>query len=587
MPEINTRVISDVAELRKRIKEANYNYYILDAPTMDDAEYDRLFQRLVELETAYPQLKMQDSPTNTVGSPGSETASIDPTATVKHLSPMLSLNNVFSRDDFERFHLSVIKTLTEPVEYCIEHKVDGLAINLIYARGRLYSAATRGIGTAGECVMASCLAMPTTIPSTLSGDDIPEWIEVRGEVFLSNAGLQRANERRERLGLVPYKNERNAAAGSLRSNDSVVAASLGLSFVAHGIGSHDCPLPASTYVDQINLLKGFGFATLPQYPTMSSTQIAEFIEANPKRIEGLPYPIDGLVIKVNDLLGRVKLGNTRRAPRWAVAYKFSDKDAETVVEDIAFQVSRLGTVTPVVKLRPVSVSGVTVSSALLHNEAEIDRLDVRIGDRVLVYRAGDVTPKIRTVLPTSDRHAAPTRFPECCPSCNGPLHKEETKWICPAKDCPAQVIQRLVHFTSRSAMNIKGLGESTITALANSGLVRRPVDLYSLTKDRVMSTHPEFSGTVIDKLLAEIAKSRQCDPRRLIIGLGIPSIGPVDAEKLAKAYVLAIKTPITSLLDVGLDSGMSASAMKSWTAYVSDEDNRSMLLSFKYFLSFP
>ncbi len=535
---IPDEVRQTAARLRERIEELNYHYFVLDSPLVDDAEYDRLFRELERLEQKYPELRTPDSPTQRVGAPPAEEF-----RSVVHRAPMLSLSNAFSEEELSEFNARIKRFLgtdaPESIEYVCELKIDGLAVSLTYENGVLVQGATRGDGTRGEDITANLRtvkAIPLSLP--LEGEPPPELLEVRGEAYLSVAEFRRINEERARDGLPLFANPRNAAAGSLRQLDPAVTASRRLRFFAYGLGAVSRPL-ASTHLEALEKLREWRFPVNPH--TRFSRGIGgarEFCREWSERRRELDYQIDGVVVKVNDFALQERLGAVSRSPRWAVAFKFPAEQAVTTVRDIVVQVGRTGALTPVAELEPVNIGGVTVSRATLHNEDEIRRKDVRVGDRVVVQRAGDVIPEVVLVVPEGrPPDARPFRMPDRCPSCGGPVTREEGEVVarCTNIACPAQQLERLVHFCSKGAMDIDGVGPATLSQMLEKGLVREPADLYHLTREdllRLDGVKEKLAGNI----LRSIAASRTPPLERFLFALGIRHVGEHVARILASRY---------------------------------------------------
>jgi DNA ligase (NAD+) len=531
-------VAQQAARLRERIEELNYHYFVLDSPLVDDAEYDRLFRELERLEEQYPELRTPDSPTQRVGAPPAEEF-----RTVVHRAPMLSLANAFGEEELEEFDARIKRFLgadaPESIEYVCELKIDGLAVSLTYERGVLVQAATRGDGTRGEDITANLRtvkSIPLSLPAGSAGP--PELMEVRGEAYLSVAEFRRINEERSREGQPLFANPRNAAAGSLRQLDPSVTASRRLRFFAYGLGVVSQPI-ASSHLDALKMLKEWRFPVNPH--TRVSQGIAgarEFCREWAERRRELEYQIDGVVIKVNDFALQERLGAVSRSPRWAVAYKFPAEQAVTTVRDIVVQVGRTGALTPVAELEPVKIGGVTVSRATLHNEDEIRRKDVRVGDRVVVQRAGDVIPEVvSVVLDERPPDAKPFRMPDRCPACGAPVTREEGEAVarCTNYSCPAQRLERLVHFCSKGAMDMDGVGPATLAQMLEKGLVSEPADLYRLTAGDVLQLDG-VKEKLAENILQAISGSKRPPLDRFIFALGIRHVGEHVARILASRY---------------------------------------------------
>ncbi len=537
-PELAARA----AELRAQIERANRLYYEQDAPEISDAEYDRLFRELVELEQAHPDLQTPDSPTQRVG--GVPTGQL---AEVRHRTPMLSLNNAFGVEELRAFDNRVRKLLGLPpapapapdLRYVAELKIDGLAVSLRYERGRFVQGATRGDGYTGEDVTANLRTLEA-IPQRLKE---PATIEARGEVYMPKQEFARINAEREEAGLPLYANPRNSGAGSLRQLDPAVTASRRLSawfytLVEEG-GSEQGGGQASitgTQSGALDRLERLGFPVNPNRELAEDIDgVIAFTERWHEARHQLPYETDGVVVKVDSFEQQRRLGMVARAPRWAIAYKFPPEQVETVVEDIVAYVGRTGTLTPVAHLRPVKVAGSTVSRATLHNLDEVRRKDVRIGDRVVLHKAGDVIPEVVRVL-AEGRSGAETVFemPPACPICGTAVARDPAavRHYCPNPSCPARVGQTLGHFTGRGAMDIEGAGWVVLTQLMERGLVRTPADFYRLSLEQ-LETLDRFARKSAENLKAAIERSRRRPLARILNALAIPQVGEQTAMDLA------------------------------------------------------
>ena len=533
------------AELRALLDEHNHRYYVLDEPVLPDAEYDRLWRELEDLERRHPELITDDSPTQRVGAPPAAGF-----AEVTHGLPMLSLANAQSEEEFRDFDRRVRERLgrDEPLHYACEPKLDGLAVSLLYRDGRLERAATRGDGRVGEDITHNVRTL-RSIPLSLRGEGWPRLMEVRGEVYMPREGFERYNREARARGERPLANPRNAAAGSLRQLDPAVAARRPLRFCTYGVGLVEGGRLPGRHSETLRQLQQWGL------PTSAELQVAIGVEEALARYRDLAarrnqlgYDIDGVVFKVDDLALQQQLGQVARAPRWAVAFKLPAEEQLTRVLEVEFQVGRTGAITPVARLEPVSVAGVTVANATLHNMDEIQRLGLMIGDQVVVRRAGDVIPQVVRVL-TAQRPptARPVVLPEQCPVCGSDV--EQTRlirrskgrttevagvvWRCVGRMvCQAQLLQALAHFVSRRAMDIDGLGERTLHQLVERGWVRSPVDLYRLDFDQLV-TLDGFAEVSANNLLAAIQASRSPTLERFIHALGIPAVGEETARLLA------------------------------------------------------
>ncbi len=539
------------AELRAAIEQHNHSYYVLDQPTVSDAEYDHLFRELQALELAHPELLTPDSPTQRVGA-----APLAAFAEIRHATPMLSLNNAFDREEVEAFDRRVREALgTDRVEYAAEPKFDGLAVSLVYENGLLVSGATRGDGTTGEDVTAN-LRTVRSIPLRLRGAQPPARLEVRGEVLMLKSDFARLNVRQAERGEKTFANPRNAAAGSLRQLDPRVTATRPLTFFAYGTDA----AASGTYKrhsETLDGLAGWGFPVTSERRVAAGLDgLLEYFHDIGERRAKLPFDIDGVVYKVDLLAAQNTLGFVSRAPRFALAHKFPAEEAVTVVEAIDVQVGRTGALTPVARLAPVTVGGVTVTNATLHNEDEVQRKDVRVGDAVVVRRAGDVIPEVVRVLTEKrPQGAAPFVMPVQCPVCGSDTRKAEDEAVARCSAglyCPAQRKQALLHFASRRAIDIEGLGEKLVDQLVERALVRTPADIYALNVEALagLERMAEKSAT---NLVESIEKSKQTTLARFVFALGIRNVGESTAQDLARHFggIDAImNTDTASLLQV-------------------------------------
>jgi DNA ligase (NAD+) len=527
---------AEIEALARAIRHHNHRYYVLDDPEVPDAEYDRLMRRLLALEGAHPELVREDSPTRRVGC-----APLESFASVNHELPMLSLDNVFSEDEFRAFDRRVRDRLgsEEPVGYCCEPKLDGVALSLLYEDGALVRGATRGDGASGEDITANVRTIPT-VPLRLLGEDAPARLEVRGEVCMPRAGFEAFNARARETGEKPFVNPRNAAAGSLRQLDPRITAKRPLEFFAYGIGIASGGAPAGSQTGILARLRDWGFRTSPD------ARLAEGVEACIDYYTGLlgrratlARDIDGVVFKVDRLELQERLGFVARAPRWAVAHKFPAEEELTRLEDVEFQVGRTGAITPVARLAPVFVGGVTVSNATLHNMDEVARLGLMRGDTVIVRRAGDVIPQIVGVV--AERRpagATPVELPVRCPVCGSPVERAEGEAVARCSGtlvCPAQRREAILHFAARRAMDIDGLGERIVEQLVDTGLVRDVADLYALDVPRLAALE-RMGGKSAENLVAAIAASRETTLERFLFALGMREVGEATARALARHF---------------------------------------------------
>lgn len=527
-----------IAELVAEINRQNYNYHVLDQIELTDSEFDALFLELKTLEAEHPQLILPNSPTKKVGG-----MILKEFNEVTHELPMLSLDNAFNEDDVLKFDERIREKLTSSelatLTYWAEPKLDGLAISILYENGRLVRAATRGDGVQGEDVTENVKTIQS-IPLVLTGS-FPTRLEVRGEAFMRKSVFEKLNLARLKKNEKPFANPRNAAAGSIRQLDSKIAAERQLSFYAYGIGIiEDNPNEFTAHSEALIGLQSFG---LPVCPLNQSAKNVKDLIAYQEKIlaerDQLPYEIDGVVYKVDQYALQEKLGFVSRAPRFAIAHKFLAMEARTILLDVDFQVGRTGSITPVARLEPVNVAGVIVSNATLHNEDEINRLQVMIGDEVMIRRAGDVIPQVvRVVLEHRGENVRPIIFPKTCPVCDSAIERVEGEAVARCTggfSCKAQRIERLKHFVSRKAMDIEGLGEKWLEIFVNEDLVEDPSDLYELQKTQLLEL-PRMGEKSVDNILASIESSKQPKFSAFLYSLGIREIGEATARVLADQY---------------------------------------------------
>jgi DNA ligase (NAD+) len=523
-----------IKQLRKDIQRHDHLYYVQDAPEINDRDYDRLMQALKELESKHPEWVTPDSPTQRVG--GAPAEGFD---TVVHKVPMLSLDNTYSVDELRDFHNRVVKNLgTDEVEYVVELKIDGLGVSLFYEDDKFVRGATRGDGKAGEDITANLKtirSIPLTLPMSKAGYQA---LEVRGEVYMDRKGFDALNHQREEEGESPFVNPRNAAAGSLRLLDSRITASRPLNIWVYALGHFEGPA-FNTHFEMLETMGTLGFRTNTNTQLCKSfDDIQKMINAWQEKQSTLDYDVDGLVIKVNSVPAQNKLGSTNKHPRWAAAFKYEAEEAETVVEDIRVQVGRTGAVTPVAELTPVFVSGSTVSRATLHNEDEIARLDVRVGDRVVIIKAGEIIPKVVRVLDKERKGRQPKfKMPKTCPQCDSKIERPEGEavWRCVNAACPAQLKERLLHFASRNAMDIDHLGTAIVDQLVDTGKVKSFYELYDLQLEDI-NTLERMAEKSAENLIGAIAESKKAGLTRLVFGLGIRHVGQRVAQVLAQTY---------------------------------------------------
>lgn len=527
--------LAEADKLRREIRHNEYLYYVLDAPEITDAEYDRMMVRLRELEARYPDSIPADSPTQRVGGRASSQFT-----EVRHLEPLLSLGNVFSAEELRAFDERVRSGLPagSKVEYVMEPKIDGLACSLIYENGKLVRAATRGDGVVGENVTANVRTI-RSIPLTLKvpdGETVPELLDVRGEVYMPRQAFMRLNEQRAERGESEFANPRNAAAGSLRQLDPQVTASRSLSFFAYYLVGEGAQPKHS---ESLALLAHYAFKVSENYKVVENIDEAiKYIGDFNELRQGLSYDTDGAVIKVNDVYQQRILGATGKDPRWATAYKYPPEQAETTLEDIDWRVGRTGVLTPTAVLTPVKLSGSVISRATLHNEDFIRAKDIRIGDRVVINKAGEIIPEVlRVVVEKRTGDEKEVEIPSVCPECGWRVERqgEEAAIRCTNPHCPALGREGLIHFVSRDAMNIDGCGPSVINALLDAGLVRDAADLYSLRKDDLLKLE-RMGEKSADNLLAALAESKKNELDKLLFALGIRHVGAKVARILATEF---------------------------------------------------
>ncbi|EPM44720.1 NAD-dependent DNA ligase LigA [Pseudomonas syringae] len=592
MKAAETRIL----ELRAELDQHNYRYHVLDEPSIPDAEYDRLFRELKALEAENPHLVTPDSPTQRVGS-----TALSAFTQVRHEMAMLSLGNAFEENDLREFDRRVTEGLDLPagdlfgegskVQYSCEPKLDGLAVSLLYRDGALVRGATRGDGATGEDISVNVRTV-RNIPLKLQGKGWPELLEVRGEVFMSKAGFERLNASQLEVGGKTFANPRNAAAGSLRQLDSKITANRPLEFCCYGLGQTSAEI-ADTHIGVLETLKKWGMPVSRELKLADGVEecLAYYRDIGERRLS-LTYEIDGVVFKVNNLAAQRELGFRAREPRWAIAHKFPAMEELTELLDVEFQVGRTGAVTPVARLKPVKVAGVMVANATLHNMDEVARLGLMIGDTVIIRRAGDVIPQVvQVVVERRPETAKPVEVPQSCPVCGS--HVERTQLIKRSKGketvtegavyrcvgrlaCGAQLKQAIIHYVSRRAMDIEGLGDKTIEQLVDEKLIGSPADLYKLKYEQIIDLEG-FAEISSNKLLKAIADSRQPTLARFIYALGIPDVGEETAKVLARSLASldrvkqALPEVLTYLPDVGLEVAYEIHS------FFEDEHNRNVI----------
>lgn len=521
--------------LCQSLNEHNIRYYVDDAPSITDSEYDRLMQQLKQLEAEYPQFVAADSPTQRVG--GMALAKFEQ---ITHLKPMLSLDNAFDEADFSAFHKRVSDRVGQ-VSFCCEPKLDGLAVSILYRNGVLERAATRGDGTVGEDITENVKTIKS-IPLKLRGDNYPELVEVRGEAFMPKAAFEALNERARLKDEKLFVNPRNAAAGSLRQLDSKITASRALSFYAYALGvveptSHEL---AKTHYEQLQQLKSWGLPVSSEIKVCDElSQVFAYYQDILTRRSDLPFEIDGVVMKVNDIAQQQTLGFVAKSPRWAIAYKFPAQEEMTLLEGVDFQVGRTGAVTPVARLKPVFVGGVTVSNATLHNADEIERLGVMVGDTVIIRRAGDVIPQIVAIVPERrPEDAKAIAFPQHCPVCGSLVERLEGEAVARCSGglfCEAQRKEAIKHFASRKALDIDGMGDKIVEQLIDKELVQSPADLFKLTAS-MMTMLDRMGMKSATNLAQAIEAAKTTTLPRFLYALGIREVGEATAANLATHF---------------------------------------------------
>ncbi|MDQ2785737.1 MAG: NAD-dependent DNA ligase LigA [Chloroflexota bacterium] len=565
-----------VETIRQQIDHANVEYYIHDNPTRTDAEYDALMNELRALEAEYPALLTPDSPTQRVG-----TAPSAEFGAVTHPAPMLSLGNVFSREDLHAWAERVYRVAGRgTITFAVEPKIDGLAVALTYTDGRFVRGATRGDGFTGEDVTPN-LRTVRTVPLRLR-EDAPGTIEVRGEVYLTRSGFHRLNEERARDGLATFANPRNAAAGSLRQLDSTITASRPLGFFAYAAGYWTDPaaMPVRAQSELLHRLHDLGFRPSPHAVTCDTIDaVWERCQHWHAQRDALDFEIDGVVIKVDSLGMQEELGNVAREPRWATAYKFPATQVVTRVNAITIQVGRTGSLNPVAELEPVNVAGVLVSRATLHNEDEIRRKDIRIGDTVIIQRAGDVIPQVvRVVTERRTGDEREFRMPEHCPACGALVEHlpDEAMAYCTNISCPAQVRERIKHYVSRGAMDIEGMGERIVDRFADLGFLHDVADIYHLDPAPLLALE-KFGEKSVENLLRSIEGSKNRPLARLVFGLGIRHVGERSAGLLANAFGSMDALQNAPIEALGTVNGVGEIVARSIVDFFAEPRNRDLI----------
>ncbi|CQH60256.1 NAD-dependent DNA ligase LigA [Yersinia enterocolitica] len=529
-------IIQQINQLRTSLRHHEHLYHVLDAPEIPDAEYDRLMQQLRELEAQHPELITNDSPTQRVGA-----APLDAFEQVKHEVPMLSLDNVFDEESYLAFDKRVHDRLkrADPLTFCCELKLDGLAVSLLYEDGELVRAATRGDGTTGENITANVRTI-RAIPLRLQGDKLPRRVEVRGEVFMPLAGFEQLNDEARRKGGKVFANPRNAAAGSLRQLDPRITAKRPLTFFCYGVGLLEGGELPRSHIQRLMQFKSWGLPVSDRVKLCTgSEQVIAFYRQVEQDRGGLGFDIDGVVIKVDSLDLQEQLGFVARAPRWATAFKFPAQEQITQVREVEFQVGRTGAITPVARLEPVQVAGVIVSNATLHNADEIERLGLRIGDTVIVRRAGDVIPQVvGVVMDQRPQDAKEITFPEHCPVCGSDIERVEGEAVARCTGglfCAAQRKEALKHFVSRRALDVDGMGDKIIEQLVEKQYVENPADLFTLTAGKLTGLD-RMGPKSAQNLIVALEKAKQTTFARFLYALGIREVGEATAANLAAHF---------------------------------------------------
>ncbi len=568
---------AEIRELTDKVAEHGYRYYVLDDPRITDSEYDELFRRLSRLEREHPELALPNSPTAKVGGPP-----LDRFTTVRHTLPMLSLDNITNREelaDFEQRIQRFLKT-TDPLEYVVEPKIDGVGVELVYEDGELAVASTRGDGVDGEDITQNVRTIRSVALSLRrDGAAVPRLLAVRGEVFYPTEGFQRLNRQREEAGEYIFANPRNAAAGALKQLDSKITASRPLDLFCHGMGAVE-PASFAGHAEFLAALQDWGLKPVPLTRVCGSVdEIVSYQEEMEGRRDALPYEIDGVVLKVNSLELQRRLGQIARSPRWAMAYKFKPRQSTTRILDIQPQVGRTGTLTPVASLDPVQLAGVTVRNASLHNMDEIQRKDIRVGDTIVIERAGDVIPYVVRVLAEErDGSERPFEMPTQCPMCGSQVYREEGEaaYRCVGLSCPAKLKESLKFFGSRHALDIEGLGEKLIEQLVEKKLVADSADLFGLDEETLASLE-RMGAKSAQNLMGELHRRKDATLSRFVTALGIRHVGEATAKVLAEHFgtldgiMGADEEALTEVRDIGPE------VAKSIAGFFADAGNRRVI----------
>ncbi|HZW63007.1 MAG TPA: NAD-dependent DNA ligase LigA [Flavobacteriaceae bacterium] len=567
-----------IENLREELRQHNYNYYVLDNPTISDYEFDSKLKELQDLEAKYPEFFDSNSPTQRVG--GDITKTFE---TIVHENRMYSLDNSYSKEDLIDWENRIKKQVDGNIEYVCELKYDGASMSMTYENGRLLKAVTRGDGFQGDNVTTNVKTI-RSVPLQLQGN-YPVKFEIRGEIILPIAGFIKMNQERLEIGEEPYRNPRNTASGSLKLQDSSEVAKRPLDFLMYSIQGDD--LGISTQFESLQKARELGFKVPKEAKVVKSlTEVLEFINHWDVHRHQLPYEIDGVVIKVNSLYQQEELGYTAKSPRWAIAYKFKSQQVSTKLNSITYQVGRTGAITPVANLEPVELAGTTVKRASLHNADQIEKLDIRIGDMVFVEKGGEIIPKIIGVnFSKRSGNSKPTQYITHCPECQTPLVRTEgeAQHYCPNTDgCAPQIIGRIQHYISRKAMDIEGLGEETVALLVRSGLILNYSDLYELTIEQVIPLE-RMAQKSAENLIQGIEASKQIPFERVLYALGIRYVGETVAKKLAKHYK-SIDSIATATLDdlVNVDE-IGVKIAESVISFFASEENKRIINRLKAF----
>jgi DNA ligase (NAD+) len=580
MRQIDPKIIERVEELRRQIREHDYRYYVLAEPIISDFEYDMLMRELIELERQYPELVTPDSPTQRVG--GAPTKEFP---TVTHPVPMLSLNNAFTIEEIRDFDRRVTELLEgEKYRYVAELKFDGVAVRLKYENGILVLGATRGDGVQGDDITNNIKTIRSIPLRLINPDEKFLNIEVRGEVYMNKVDFEKLNEERERLGEKIFANPRNATAGTLKLQDPKLVAQRPLRFFAYYLMAEGVEL--ESHYENLQILKRLGFPVCEHVKLCESIdEVIEFWRYWEERRDELPYEIDGIVVKVDSIRQQEILGAIAKSPRWAIAFKFTPRQAQTKLLGITLQVGRVGTITPVAELQPVPLGGVIITRATLHNEDYIKEKDIRVGDTVIVERSGEVIPKIvGVVLEKRPPDAVPFVFPKNCPVCGGPIERPagEANYYCENPECPAQVRARIEHFASRGAMDIEGLGEAIVDKLVTLGFLKNYADIYDLHKHKAKLVRIEgFGEKSVQNLLNSIENSKKQPFHRVLYALGIRYVGSETAKLLADAFGSIDKLMNASVEQISSVYGIGPRIAESVYKFFHDERNLELIKRLK------